>query len=112
MKHSHIIESQILFIIFLFFAAGIIQPVDGKQPKLNFPESNWDFGSVTEGSKFEHEFIVENAGDDILKAQRILGSCACFKVSIEKTELAPGEKIVYASSLIGIVLNISRLFVV
>ena len=88
---SHIFMIFLNFLLFLI-SVEIVLCADCMQPQIKFPESKWDFGNVAEGSKFEHEFIVENTGDDILKTNRILGSCACFKVSIEKTELAPGEK--------------------
>ena len=39
----------------------------GGTPKIFFPETSHDFGSVAQGSKVSHTFVVRNTGDAPLK---------------------------------------------
>ena len=39
----------------------------GGAPKIFFPETSFDFGSIAQGSKVSHTFVVQNIGDAPLK---------------------------------------------
>ena len=41
--------------------------VNGGTPKIFFPDTSHDFGSVNQGSKVSHTFVVRNTGDAPLK---------------------------------------------
>ena len=41
--------------------------INGGTPKIFFPVTSHDFGSVAQGSKVSHKFVVRNVGDAPLK---------------------------------------------
>jgi len=43
-------------------------------PQISFPETSYDFGTIAQGSKVSHTFIVRNAGDAPLRLIRAAGS--------------------------------------
>lgn len=45
-----------------------------KGPSIHFPESTFDFGSISPGDKVTHSFVVKNTGDEPLKIIRAKGS--------------------------------------
>jgi len=47
---------------------------DGHGPSIYFPESSYDFGSISQGDKVSHTFVVQNTGDKPLKLIRAHGS--------------------------------------
>ncbi len=47
---------------------------DGHGPSIQFLETEYDFGSVSQGEKVSHTFIVKNTGDEPLKIIRAKGS--------------------------------------
>jgi hypothetical protein len=42
-----------------------------KEPKIVFPETRYEFGTITEGHEVRHDFIVENQGQAPLIIQRV-----------------------------------------
>lgn len=46
----------------------------GHGPSIQFPESEFDFGSIAQGAKVSHTFVVQNKGDEPLKLIRAHGS--------------------------------------
>ncbi len=47
---------------------------DGKGPSIQFPEPSYDFGTISQGDKVSHTFIVRNAGNEPLKLIKAKGS--------------------------------------
>ena len=43
-------------------------------PVIHFPEPSYDFGTITQGDKVTHTFIVQNTGDKPLKLIKAKGS--------------------------------------
>lgn len=43
-------------------------------PQISFPEAVHDFGTITQGSKVSHKFVVRNTGDAPLRLIRAQGS--------------------------------------
>jgi hypothetical protein len=72
-------------------------------PKLVIPQSEFDFGSVSQGQKVEHEFVVRNDGDQDLVIQRIAPSCGCTAAAMSAGAVKPGssEKIKVAFNTAG-----------
>jgi hypothetical protein len=58
-------------------------------------EPSFNFGSVSQGQKVEHEFVVRNDGDAELVIQRIAPSCGCTAAAMSASAIKPGaaEKI-------------------
>lgn len=46
----------------------------GHGPSIHFPEPDFDFGSISQGDKVSHTFVVQNTGDEPLKLIRAKGS--------------------------------------
>ena len=47
---------------------------DGKMPKITFPETEFDFGTISQQTKVSHTFKVKNTGDAPLTLIRAKGS--------------------------------------
>ncbi len=54
-------------------------------------EPTYNFGTVSQGQKVEHEFIVRNDGDADLVIQRIAPSCGCTAAAMSATAVKPGQ---------------------
>ena len=62
-----------------------------KAPVIDFDDKNFDFGTVAQGSKVEHDYVVTNNGTDNLIIRKVKASCGCTAVTPAKTVLAKGE---------------------
>lgn len=64
-------------------------------PKAIVPQHEFNFGSVPQGQKVEHEFVLRNTGDQDLVIQRIAPSCGCTAAAMSASAVKPGasEKI-------------------
>jgi hypothetical protein len=43
-------------------------------PQISFPETEYDFGTITQGSKVSHTFVVRNTGDAPLRLIKAQGT--------------------------------------
>ncbi len=50
-------------VVFLILATSVVMA----KPKLNMPETHWDFGSVPQNAVLSHDYWIRNNGDDTLK---------------------------------------------
>ena len=69
-------------------------------PKIVFENENFNFDTVSQGTKVSHSFIFRNDGKSDLIIRKTKSSCGCTATQPEKTTLLPGE-----SSKIDIVFN-------
>ncbi len=53
---------------------GVAPVSTGHGPSIHFPEPEFDFGSIAQGAKVSHTFVVQNTGDEPLKLIRAKGS--------------------------------------
>jgi hypothetical protein len=60
-------------------------------PKIVFQEKEYDFGTVVQGERAKHNFVITNDGDDTLKISNVHASCGCTAALPDKKELLPGE---------------------
>ncbi|MCQ2230041.1 MAG: DUF1573 domain-containing protein [Bacteroidales bacterium] len=60
-------------------------------PSVSFDSKDFDFGSVGQGSKVEHDYIITNNGEKNLVIRKVKASCGCTAVNPAKTILAKGE---------------------
>jgi hypothetical protein len=80
-------------------AAMIRNPVDNGGEKvdtanvafLNFPEVEFNFGEVKEGSVVKHDFPFTNTGSVPLLITKARSTCGCTIPSYPEAPLAPGE---------------------
>jgi LEA14-like dessication related protein len=61
-------------------------------PLLEIPNTQYDFGKVTEGKVVDHIFTFKNNGDALLTIKEVKTSCGCTAALLSKKELAPGEE--------------------
>ncbi len=70
-------------------------------PVAKFDSPNFNFGTIKEGEKVSHNFILSNEGKSNLIIRKIKPSCGCTAVVAGQTVIAPGEstdiKAVFAS---------------
>ncbi|MEM9835238.1 MAG: DUF1573 domain-containing protein [Bacteroidota bacterium] len=63
----------------------------GPLTTLEFAESSFDFGTVTEGQVVSHTFSFTNTGSEPLIISDAKGSCGCTVPSKPTAPIAPGE---------------------
>ncbi|MDD5011170.1 MAG: DUF1573 domain-containing protein, partial [Phycisphaerae bacterium] len=59
--------------------------------RIKFDVIEHDFGKVTPESYNDCNFTFTNAGSDVLKIDRVQGTCKCTVPDLKKKEYAPGE---------------------
>lgn len=82
----------------LLSAAELATAQEGGQPALSIEQPVFDFGTVSEGEKIEHQFTLKNAGQGLLRIDRVQPACGCTAAAPEKNELGPGEETVVLAS--------------
>lgn len=60
-------------------------------PKIYLPETQYDFGTVKEGSVVSHTFEFENKGNATLDISNIKTSCGCTAALVSSKQIAPGK---------------------
>ena len=69
-------------------------------PKISIENATFEFGTINQGDKIEHDFTFSNKGKSDLIIRKTRGSCGCTVGTPEKSTLKPGE-----SSKIHVVFN-------
>ena len=64
----------------------------GKFPVITFAETEFDFGTIDQGTKVEHVFKFTNTGDAPLVIVDAKSSCGCTVPSYPKDPIAPGAE--------------------
>lgn len=60
-------------------------------PRVEFSETQFDFGVLPQGSTVTHTFSLKNTGDTPLKIESIKTTCGCTAASPTQSLIAPGE---------------------
>jgi len=60
-------------------------------PTIAVDNATYDFGTVAEGVRVTHRFVLSNAGDEALEGLQSTGTCGCTTSSLPTQTLAPGE---------------------
>ena len=72
-------------------SAVFAQPADEiKKPAVRIEAPVHDFGSVSQGSKVIHDFVIKNAGTADLVVQRVQPACGCTVSTVMPSTIAPG----------------------
>ena len=90
--HLAVLFTAYLSTLFLF----VLNSQAIETPKLATPQFNvkapiFDFGSVKQGAKITHEFVLENAGNLPLEIQKISPACGCTAAELSNKTIAPGQ---------------------
>jgi hypothetical protein len=63
----------------------------GGIPKIQFEQTVYDFGKISEGESVSGSFKFRNTGDGMLKVEQPSTSCGCTIAALKKDSLSPGE---------------------
>ncbi len=88
MKKQIVICAVILFGA-CFAAAAEQKPSGGRLPCLSISRELWDIGTIDQGEKADHTFILANTGDAELFINKVRSSCGCIAVF----ELSKGRRV-------------------
>lgn len=64
---------------------------NGKLPKFQFEETEYNFGSIKQGQKIKKSFKFTNAGDADLIITNAKGSCGCTVPTYPEDPIKPGN---------------------
>jgi hypothetical protein len=70
-----------------YFSAGL----DSVKPKARISEMVFNYGTLKQSEKAEHDFVVYNDGISALKLHKTKSSCGCIKTSFSKNEIPQGD---------------------
>lgn len=72
------------YLPFILLAVSVprILLADSNRSVVSVPETAFDFGTVPEGHKVVHDFVIKNTGTADLHIQRIAPSCGCTAASL------------------------------
>ncbi|MFT7605943.1 MAG: hypothetical protein ACI8VT_003541 [Saprospiraceae bacterium] len=59
---------------------------------IEFKETIYDFGVITQGDKIRHDFVFENTGKKNLEILKVDVTCGCTTPTFPFIPIAPGEK--------------------
>jgi len=62
----------------------------GPGPRLRCDQPTYDFGTVWDGDKIEHAFLVRNDGDNTLEILTVQPTCGCTLAKQHDKSIAPG----------------------
>ncbi len=86
-----------ILILSAAFACGMAASAAGADstnatgPKLEVPETNFDYGYTVQNAKIAHVYWLKNSGTDTLKLKDVRPGCGCTKAPLKKKSLAPGD---------------------
>ena len=64
----------------------------GPTTTMTFEETEFSFGTVTDGEKVSHTYVFTNTGNEPLILSNAQGSCGCTVPSWPREPIAPGAK--------------------
>ena len=62
-------------------------------PVLGVDDPEFQFGTIKQGEKVEHTYVLTNSGKSDLLIRKVTASCGCTAVQPEKNVIAPGESV-------------------
>lgn len=71
MKRRLIYALTLFFALFILSAAAPAAEESAATPRAVAPERTYEFAPVVDGTKVEHDFVIENYGDAPLHIQRV-----------------------------------------
>ena len=80
------------FFILVWLSTSISLQAALKGPRIEFIETEWDFGNVKQGKVMNHVFKFRNTGDEPLIIKRVRTDCGCTAALVTDKKVAPGKK--------------------
>lgn len=78
-------------ILIILLSVSAIPSEQEKGPKIEFENTVFDFGEVTEGKHVNCSFKFHNTGDQPLLIKMVKSSCGCLAPSWSKEPVMPGD---------------------
>ena len=72
-------------------AAQTAEVPTGPTTEMTFQETEFDFGTITEGDKVSHTYTFKNTGNEPLILSNAKGSCGCTVPVWPREPIAPGD---------------------
>jgi len=70
--------------------------------ELTVEQGSYNFGSVAQGKKVQHNFVIKNSGDAPLQIKQLNVSCGCTAATPSSSQIPPGKtaeiKVVFDST--------------
>lgn len=60
-------------------------------PQVAIDRPTHDFGSISQGKKLEHTFVIKNKGDAPLTIRSVRPACGCTAITTSASVIAPGK---------------------
>jgi copper(I)-binding protein len=60
-------------------------------PELSVVEGSYNFGTIAQGKKLQHNFVIRNTGDAPLQIKEVNVSCGCTAAKPSSPVIAPGK---------------------
>jgi hypothetical protein len=64
-----------------------------KAPVISVDNPEFKFGTINQGEKVEHTYVLKNSGKSDLHIRKVSASCGCTAVQPEKKVIPPGESV-------------------
>lgn len=77
---------RMLVLLFL----GLWISLVGADPQLEVVEPVFDFGTIAQGERVEHQFTLINKGDETLKIRKVKTNCGCTVPTDYPRQISPG----------------------
>jgi hypothetical protein len=71
--------------------SGLTEDERANAPGASFDSRTFNFGTIKQGKKIEHNFILKNTGKSDLLIRRVWATCGCTAVAPRKTVIKPGD---------------------
>lgn len=91
MKKSIYLLAIVSFSLVISCKDGGKIPRDTNEPVMKFESLSHDFGTITEGSKVETDFVFKNTGKTDLVITDAKGSCGCTVPEYPKSPVKSGQ---------------------
>jgi hypothetical protein len=60
-------------------------------PELSVDKGTYNFGTITQGKKVQHDFVIKNTGDSVLQIKEVSVSCGCTAAKPSSSTILPGK---------------------
>jgi len=93
-RYAFIVLSMFFF---AFTAAYAVPSEAGASGSVVVPDDNsfeWDFGTISAGSRVRHDFVFKNSSGKVIKVQDVTSSCGCTVSEVKRKTIPPGEETV------------------
>lgn len=71
--------------------SGLTEDEKANAPGASFDSKTFNFGTIKQGKKIEHNFVLKNTGNSDLLIRRVWATCGCTAVAPRKTVIKPGD---------------------